>query len=234
MNILGSYELGTVLNDINAFSVIIRFAMALIFSAVLGIERTQKRRPAGLRTFMLVCTGAAAIMMTQQYLIKCGYSSDVARLPAQVISGIGFLGAGTIMTTRYYRVKGLTTAAALWGAACMGLCIGCGFYLAATVMFICFVAIMLLADRFEGFYTKRLRVLHLYVMLTNVESLKKFVQYIKSKDMEISDVETSKSDNRDGIAIFCLIHFHKPHTHEEVLKLVDEYEGTVFYEEVGD
>lgn len=234
MGILGSYELCDVFNTINAFSVIIRFALALIFSAVLGIERTKKRRPAGLRTYMLVCSGAAAIMMTQQYLIASGYTSDVARLPAQVISGIGFLGAGTIMTTRYYRVKGLTTAAGLWGAACMGLCIGCGFYFAAIIMFISFVLIMLLADRFENYYTKHLHVLHLFIMLRSVEELKCFVRFTKEQGIEINEVETTKSDYPDGIAIFCLIHFNENFTHEQVFDMIDSYEGTVFCEEVGD
>ena len=110
-------------------TVCVRLLLATICGGILGLERTRKKRPAGMRTYMLVCIGATIIMMTAQFMNQ-RWGGDVGRLPAQVISGIGFLGAGTIVVTRRNQIKGLTTAAGLWASAIIGLCFGAGFALA--------------------------------------------------------------------------------------------------------
>ena len=113
--------------------VAIKLVMALICGGLLGLERGRKKRPAGFRTYMLVCIGAALVMMTNQYISELYETGDPSRMGAQVVSGIGFLGAGTIITTGHNRVKGLTTAAGLWASACVGLAIGIGFYEGAII-----------------------------------------------------------------------------------------------------
>ncbi len=113
---------------------LIRILIALVCGGIIGYEREYKNRPAGLRTHMLVCIGAALVMIVSQFLFE-KYSpgvTDPARLGAQVISGIGFLGAGTIIRDRF-NVKGLTTAATLWVVACIGLAIGSGYYLMGAI-----------------------------------------------------------------------------------------------------
>ena len=144
---------------LNEATVAVRLLLAVLCSGVLGLERTRKRRPAGLRTYMLVCIGTTVVMMTAQFMTEffSFEKADPGRMPAQVVSGIGFLGAGTIMVTRYYRVKGLTTAAGLWAAACMGLAIGIGFYFGAILTCLVLLAVMTFADRFESSFTRRLR-----------------------------------------------------------------------------
>ena len=122
------------LREINTVSIILRLTLATICGGVLGAERGRKRRPAGLRTHILVCIGAAMVMITSQYMTDIlRISTDASRMGAQVISGIGFLGAGTIMVVGKNEVKGLTTAAGLWACACMGLAIGIGFYEGAII-----------------------------------------------------------------------------------------------------
>jgi putative Mg2+ transporter-C (MgtC) family protein len=114
---------------------LIRILIALACGGIIGYEREHKNRPAGLRTHMLVCIGAALVMIVSQYLFT-KYSpgvTDPARLGAQVISGIGFLGAGTIIRDRF-SVKGLTTAATLWVVACIGLAVGSGYYLMGIIV----------------------------------------------------------------------------------------------------
>lgn len=108
--------------------VVFRVALALLCGGVIGIERAEKRRPAGFRTHILICLGAAIAAMTSVHLfVTMHYYLDVARMGSGVVSGIGFIGAGTIMVTRRRRVKGLTTAAGLWVVAIVGLCCGFGF-----------------------------------------------------------------------------------------------------------
>ena len=127
------------LRELNLASVFLRLTLAMFFGGMIGIEREKKRRPAGFRTYMLVCLGAtlAGIISQYNYVMintvfadiasEIGRNTDVTRIGAKVIGGVGFLGAGTIIVTDRQEVKGLTTAAGLWASACMGLAIGAGF-----------------------------------------------------------------------------------------------------------
>ncbi len=220
------------LMELSELTVVVRLLLAVLCSGALGLERTRKRRPAGLRTYMLVCIGAAVVMITSQFLAELYPGTDPGRMPSQVVSGIGFLGAGTIMVTRYYRVKGLTTAAGLWGAACMGLSIGIGFYFGALVTCLVLLAVMIFADKFETIYTRRLHRLHLYIMFSDVQDLKPFMLCMRTNGIELTDVETAKSDNKSGIGLFCLLGFPQSFTHEQVMKLVTDFEGIMFAEEI--
>ena len=115
--------------DVTLLSVAARMVLAVLCGGLIGLEREYKRRPAGFRTHILICLGAAMTTLTSQYLyLNMGMYTDVSRLGAQVIAGVGFIGAGTIIVTKRQRVKGLTTAAGLWASACMGIAIGAGFY----------------------------------------------------------------------------------------------------------
>ena len=128
------------LRDMTFLSVCVRMLLATVCGGIIGMEREHKRRAAGFRTYMLVSLGAALTMLLGQYEFHmlqgswsqiaefAGNKINVARFGAQVINGIGFLGAGTIIVTGKQEVKGLTTAAGLWASACMGLAIGAGFY----------------------------------------------------------------------------------------------------------
>ena len=115
----------------NLLTLLIRTLLALICAGVIGFERGAHGSAAGLRTHILVCLGAMIAMCTGVF-VSMYYNADAERIGAQVVSGIGFLGAGTIMVNRGH-VKGLTTAAGLWASACIGLAIGTGFYEAAIV-----------------------------------------------------------------------------------------------------
>lgn len=222
------------LMELSEMTVAVRLLLAVVCSGVLGLERTRKRRAAGLRTYMLVCVGATVVMLTAQFMSVAFSQADLGRMPAQVISGIGFLGAGTIMVTRYYRVKGLTTAAGLWAAACMGIAIGIGFYFGALLTCVVLLFVMLLADWFEISFARRLRRLHLYIILSAMEDLKPLLSGLRARGMEISDVETLPSGNREGIGLFCLIKFPAALAREETLALVERANGVVFVEEVDD
>ena len=129
-------EILNYLQEFNAVSIFVRLLMALVCGGLLGIERSKKHQAAGVRTFSLVCLGSTLIILTNEFIcIKCG-GGDTSRMAAQVISGIGFLGAGTIMVTSNNRIKGLTTASCLWISAIIGLCIGSGLL---VISFFCFL-----------------------------------------------------------------------------------------------
>lgn len=123
-----------ILSEINIISIFARMVLAMILCGVIGIERGIKNRPAGFMTYLLVGCGSALIMITNQYIADKYAGVDPTRMAAQVVSGIGFLGAGTIITTSKREIRGLTTAAGLWVAAAVGLAIGIGFYSAAVII----------------------------------------------------------------------------------------------------
>ncbi|MBQ1274386.1 MAG: MgtC/SapB family protein [Cellulosilyticum sp.] len=138
-DLIGSFEIDIILISI------IRLTLATILGGVIGWEREQTNRPAGLRTHEVVCIGSTLCMLLSEFIsTKYGNMIDTTRIGAQVISGIGFLGAGTIMKEGF-SVKGLTTAASLWCVSCIGLALGAGFYsgaIIATLFIYCTLLIM--------------------------------------------------------------------------------------------
>ena len=127
----------SMLKELNAWSVLLRVLLSTLLGGFIGLERGHHGRAAGLRTHILVCLGASISTMIGLYSVSVlGFNSDPLRVGAQVVSGIGFLGAGTIMVRNKDQVTGLTTAAGLWATACIGLAVGLGFYLAAVLAFV--------------------------------------------------------------------------------------------------
>ncbi len=175
-------------------SIVVRMLFAIICGGIIGIERGRKRQPAGLRTHMLVCLGAALVMMINEYIIEnINPESDPARLGAQVISGIGFLGAGTIIVTERYQVRGLTTAAGLWASACMGLAIGIGFYQGAIIGCAFIVLIITLLNKFSKYLMQNSRYITLYLEFEGIEFIGGFIETLKSQGVVIDDIELSKN-----------------------------------------
>ena len=129
----------------------LRMVLAVICGGLIGIEREYKRRPAGFRTHILICLGASMTTLISQYMyLEMNMFTDLGRLGAQVIAGIGFIGAGTIIVTRRRQVKGLTTAAGLWASACMGLCIGAGFAEGALFGCVLIILTIIVFSRIRG------------------------------------------------------------------------------------
>ena len=195
-------ELIEILSSISTFlkqpslpSLSLRLIIALVFGACIGFERGKKRRAAGLRTHMLVCLGAALTMVISQYLITRGQTTDVSRLGAQVINGVGFLGAGSIIVTGRLEVKGLTTAATLWASACMGLAIGAGFFFgAACACAIIFITTVFLA-KLEARIMANSRNMNVSVIYSDTATLGEIIEKLKEMNIHIFDIELMKGIN---------------------------------------
>lgn len=177
------------LREVTWLAVLLRITTAFILGGLLGMERGLKQRPAGLRTYMLVCMGACIIMLTNQYIYQLFGTGDVARMGAQVVSGIGFLGAGTIMVTRHNQIRGLTTAAGLWATAAVGLATGIGFYEAAiTGAAIIFITLSLLSNLDERMHRKTDRF-ELYAELAPNVSLGMLMNALERRSISLEDVQ---------------------------------------------
>lgn len=154
------------LREFNTVSVVLRMVLAVVCGGLIGVERESKRRPAGFRTHTLVCLGAAITTLTSQYLLTAGWTTDPARLGAQVVAGIGFIGAGTIIVTRRRQVKGLTTAAGLWVSAIIGLAIGTGFYEGAIIAMVFVLIAEILLSKIEWYISSKAKSVNVYVEYT--------------------------------------------------------------------
>lgn len=227
-------DLAVSLQDINTLSIITRLSLAVLFGGIIGYERGRKRRPAGFRTHILVCIGSALVMITSQYMMEVRhYSTDPSRLGAQVISGIGFLGAGTILITLKQQVKGLTTAAGLWASACMGLALGIGFYEGAIIACVFIYICNTILHRFDVYTMSRTKLVEVYVQVTTVNAISKVFETIRLNNMNISDVEISKTRNvEDTVGLFITIKQQEKHDHEKVLLLLSGLEDVLTVDEI--
>ncbi len=232
--------------ELNFAAVALRLTLALVFGGVIGMEREHKRRPAGFRTYMLVCLGAALTMLLNQYESvmlntqwaavrdSVGASVDVSRFGAQVINGIGFLGAGTILVTERQEVKGLTTAAGLWASACTGLAIGAGFYecmaLSLVLVFLC----VRVLPYVENAILERARNMNIYIELGSLDDIAPVIQYLKGQDVRIFDIdlerETADAWRRPNAVLS--IYLPKGQSHSAVLAMLSKMESIYVIEEI--
>ena len=177
------------LREVTWISVIVRILVAFLLGGVLGVERGLKQRPAGLRTYMLVCVGACMIMLTNQYIYQIFGTGDPVRMGAQVVSGIGFLGAGTIIVTKHSQIKGLTTAAGLWAAAAVGLATGIGFYEAAIIGAAVIFFTLTVLNRLDMKMHRKARYFDMYIELPKQISLGSFIHDAREKDIIVDDLQ---------------------------------------------
>ena len=219
------------LQQLTTQAIVLRFLLACIFSGVLGFERTRKRRAAGFRTYMLVCIGATSAMMTGQFMMMHFEGTDPARLGAQVISGIGFLGAGTIIVTGAKQIKGLTTAAGLWTSACMGVALGIGFYVGALVMCLAMIMVMTIFDAVQTRYISRSKEISLYIIFEKFNYFTEFFDFCKAKNIIIKNFETMPSPGSTWVAILFFLCFQEKKSHTEVIEMINKYDGLISIEE---
>jgi putative Mg2+ transporter-C (MgtC) family protein len=186
--------------DITFVNVLVRMLAAVFCSAVIGLERSVKNRSAGFRTHILVCVGAATASLTGHYLyLVAQLPTDMTRIGAQVITGLGFIGAGTIIVTRKHTVKGLTTAAGLWATGVIGLAVGSGFYeggILGTLM------VILVETYFNSLRSKIRHAPEFEIALSyyHREDLDRVMRYCKDNDTVITDLRiTGSKDSKTAM-----------------------------------
>ena len=218
----------------NLAGVVMRLLLATLFGGAIGFERARKHRAAGFRTYMLVCIGAALTLLLGQYqntmyagpwqsvIGHIDSSPDISRYGAQVVNGIGFLGAGTIIFTGRREVIGLTTAAGLWASACMGLAIGAGFYEGAFLCMLLIAGSMRLLSFIESGIVEHTRNINLYVEFDAIRHLGNVISGIKKMDVRIYHVDVATEDSKHAAsrnAVF-YIRMNKRMAHEDMISKI--------------
>lgn len=234
------------LRELNLISVLLRLILAMFLGGLIGLERESKRRAAGFRTYMLVSLGAALTMLLSQYYYvmqqtewadlaaEIGIRTDISRFGAQVINGIGFLGAGTIIVTNRQETKGLTTAAGLWASACMGLATGAAFYECVLLAFaLIFLSIHLL-PLLESHIIETARNMNIYVEFSSLDDVGAIIARIKTLDVHIYEVDIDHGrdeGSRHPSAVFSIRLSHRiPHL--KLLATISELESVYTIDEI--
>lgn len=222
------------LRVVTPLSVAVRIFVAVIIGGLLGLERGLKNRPAGMRTYMLVCVGSCIIMLTNQYVVQI-LGGEPTRLAAQVVSGIGFLGAGTIIVTRRSQIKGLTTAAGLWSSAGVGIALGIGFYEAALVGTLAIFTVMTLLQGMDNHMHRKTKNLEVYIEISRELSLGDLLKQLKERDFEVRDVQREsglETDTHGNRAYIATLKTKKRTHHLEIVDDVRTIPHVVYAEEL--
>ena len=214
--------------------ILLRLALSTCLGGLLGFERTHAGRAAGLRTYAIVCCASALIMMTNLYIFDTLQASDPTRLGAQVISGIGFLGAGSILITGKYRqhIKGLTTAAALWASGAIGLACGCGYYFASIAS----TLLIFFAMHFLGILEKRM-MLHdrnpvIYMELDSLQNMNQTTEFFHRMTISIEDIRLSRPFLAEaGTAVTYILLLPKGMKHTKLIEQLAKMEHVIYIEE---
>lgn len=194
--------------------VIIRLGLAIAVGGLIGYEREFKNRPAGFRTHILVCVGAAVISMIQVYIVEDtvkriaqnpqlanALKADIGRIGAQVVTGVGFLGAGTIIRDKG-SVKGLTTAATIWVVACIGLAVGMGYYSLSVFSAIGVYGVLASLKKFEGKLFDKTNIVKIEMEYYNKKDLvDRVAEYFTSRSIKVKNIEFSleyEDNNEDN------------------------------------
>lgn len=215
-------------------AVFLRLLLATLSGAVIGAERELHNKDAGMKTHVLVCMGAALCMIVSQYIQERGLGSlDMSRIGAQVVSGVGFLGVGTIIVTGTNEVRGLTTAAGLWASACIGLAAGIGF-LDGTVIALGFVLFtFIILRRIDAHMHLANYEFDLYVELETNRSVKHLLHHLRRIGANYSNLHIKKSA-AEGDGPLVTMHIELDPANDKVRQeVVDEVDALdyVYYTE---
>lgn len=216
--------------------ILFRLALATVLGGCIGLERGTRRRPAGLRTFSLVCLGSALAMVLNLYLLQISPDgADVGRIPAAVVSGIGFLGVGTIFMTGKNYVRGLTTAACLWVTGILGIAIGAGYVRIGLGTFLLILFIMRIMFYMERRRLEKNRYIQLYVEVDRESGLTCLTEFVEKKGFAICSIEKQKKESvivRKDAALEIEVDMKAHYSHSAFIAELGELEQLHYVEEV--
>ena len=222
-------------NELNIATIILRIFLSMCIGGILGTERGIRNRPAGFMTYVLVSVGASIYMLTNQYINIIVPGTDPTRFGSQVISGIGFLGAGTIIVTRQNEIRGLTTAAGLWVAAALGLAVGIGFYVGAIIGILFSVFALISLKRIDVYIKQHARSMDIYIEYNQAFSLRCLSKYIENHGFEMYEMQRGKAKALDaefGTLTFS-IDLAKQKNHQKILEDIYEFDGIEYVKEIA-
>ncbi|MDE6619831.1 MAG: MgtC/SapB family protein [Lachnospiraceae bacterium] len=211
----------------------IRIIASLVIGIVIGIDRGAKRRGGGARTTITVCLGATMVMLLEQYLEELYPGRlDISRIAAQVISGVGFLGAGSILVSGH-QIKGLTSAASIWTCACIGLAVGIGFVDGAVFLTVMWLAGVHLVPYIEDKVYKHSRYMTLYVEVEDGKAITNVSRQLKDSKCLVDSFYVDKPKAKgQHFQIVVTLRIQRKKNREEFLHTLQRLKGVVSVDEI--
>jgi len=231
---MGNYFWTLDFHSLTFLSIVARLLLATLIGGIIGLDRETISKPAGFRTYMLICMGSALAMITNEYIVTIAFpGGDPARLGAQVISGIGFLGAGTILVVGKLKVSGLTTAAGLWASAAVGIAAGAGFYSGALIGGAFLYIVIVVIHRIDIIGKHKVNYAHICIELEDISKLKGFMKNIEDDGIKLSDFTFERV--KETACVY--LTFTAPVTCESeknsLLEKLLEVDGVVYAQDLG-
>ncbi len=223
------------LSQVNIASIAFRLFLSIILCGAIGMERGLRNRPAGFMTYLLVGCGSALIMITNQYIATIYTNVDPTRMASQVVSGIGFLGAGTIITTSKNEIRGLTTAAGIWAAAAVGLAVGIGFYGGAIIGSIFIIFSLMYLKKIDLYIKTHAKTMEIYLEYNEEFSMQNLSLYTEQSHFEIFDMEAGKIKTLTGEfgTLTFDVNFHHKVNHIKIIEEIRQLPGILYVREVA-
>jgi len=216
------------LREINTLTILFRMVLAIICGGLIGIERSIKNRPAGFRTHILIIVGATTASLTGHYIyLNMSLPTDMSRLGAQVITGLGFIGAGTIIVTGQKTVKGLTTAAGLWATGIVGLSIGAGFYEGAIAGTIAILFCETVMGRIK---IKRQKAFRCVINYQYKDTLDHILRFCKDRGIAIKSLQIESESDGAGSKVYSAFLTLQPLReidHKAFIRRVESFDGVI-------
>jgi putative Mg2+ transporter-C (MgtC) family protein len=212
----------------NIQNLLIRVIAATVLGGAIGLDRGMKHRGAGTKTITVVCLGATLVMLTEQYIqIYFPGLANMNRMAAQVISGVGFIGVGTIIVSRH-RVRGLTTAATLWASACIGLAVGIGFVEGGVLITAMMLVSLHVLPYVERFATRHSHFCNVFIDLEESRDLHTVIQKLKEAGVTIDSMDTSESKSEGvGISVHMVLYLKKAVRRTEIYDILVKLDKVV-------
>lgn len=223
----------TFFSEWNWYNILIRIAVSAVIGSVIGIDRGVKRRGGGSRMTVTVCLGSTMVMLLEQYLEQIYPGQvDLSRIAAQVVSGVGFLGAGSILVSGH-QIKGLTSAASIWTCACIGLAIGIGFLDGAAILTLFWLVGVHLSPYIEEKFYRHSRYMTIYLEVEDGKAISAVSRMLKEKQcvLDSFDVDKPKAKGQN-FQIMTTFQIPKGESKDECIHLLQELKGVVSVSEI--
>ncbi len=224
------------IREMDMLAITARLVLAVICGGLIGLEREVRRRPAGFRTHILICMGSAITILTNLYLYEVMHLyTDISRMGAQVIAGVSFVGAGTIIVTRSRHIKGLTTAAGLWTASIIGLACGAGYAECALFATLMVLLAELVLIRIEYRFVKRRSEVNLYVEYRFPSTVQRLVRILRTEKVPMNDIEVNRMPDADGnfrYSAILTIQMSRQEVEHEIIQQFEQTDGVLTVEKL--
>ncbi|MBE6884271.1 MAG: MgtC/SapB family protein [Ruminococcaceae bacterium] len=233
VTLLGDWSAG-----INLCSVLLRLAMAFIFSAIIGCERANKRHAAGLRTFILVSFSSCIAMLLDEYFALT-IGSHLTIISAAAVIGIAVISSNTILYSSKNQIKGLTTSVALWSCCLLGLTAGSGLYMVSLVCFVAILSCLSLLPRAESILKNRSNHFEIHLELKNKNNLQDFVTTLRQLGLKIDDIESNPAYHSSGLSVYSISltitgkELKKYKEHREIIDALSTLDYVYYIEEMN-